>query len=47
MNAKYHLQATEGLPITTYSRRMDDMGMTDTFKKEVAMMDELAQKFVE
>lgn len=46
VNAKYHLQAIEGLPMTTYSRRMDDKGMTDTFKKEVAMMDELAQKFV-
>lgn len=46
VNAKYHLQAIEGLPMTTYSRRMDDKGMTDTFKLEVAMMDELAQKFV-
>lgn len=46
VNAKYHLQAVEGLPVTTYSRRMDDKGMTDTFKLEVAMMNELAQKFV-
>lgn len=46
VNAKYHLQAIEGLPVTTYSRRMDDKGMTDTFKLEVAMMNELAQKFV-
>lgn len=42
VNAKFHLKEIEGLAMTTYSRRMDDKGMTDTFRKEVAMMNELA-----
>lgn len=43
VNAKYHLQQIEKLPITTVSRRQDCIGLTDTFKKEVAMLDELAK----
>lgn len=44
VNAKYHLQQIEGIPMTTFSRRMDDKGMTETFRKEVKMMDELAKE---
>lgn len=43
VNAKYHLQTIEGIPMTTCSRRQDNGGLTDTFKEEVAMMNELAQ----
>lgn len=45
VNAKYHLQKMEGLPMTTFSRKLDDKGMTETFRKEVRMMDELAREF--
>lgn len=44
VNAKYHLQQIEGIPMTTFSRRMDDKGMTETFRKEVKMMGELAKE---
>lgn len=44
VNAKYHLQQIEKIPMTTFSRRMDDKGMTETFRKEVKMMDELAKE---
>lgn len=44
VNAKYHLQQIERIPMTTFSRRMDDKGMTETFRKEVKMMDELAKE---
>lgn len=43
VNAKYHLQQLERLPITLCSRKQDWHGLTETFKKEVQMMDELAK----
>ena len=45
VNAKYHLQKFEQLPVTTYCRKSDDRGMTDTYKKEVEMLYELAREF--
>lgn len=45
VNAKYHLQQFEGLPIDTFCRKMDNKGMNETFKKEVAMLAELASVF--
>lgn len=44
VNAKYHLQHCEGLLLDTYSRKQDDKGMTETFRKEVEMLHELARK---
>ncbi len=44
VNAKFHLQQIEKLPVTTYSRKQDCSGLTDTFKKEVFMLDELARR---
>lgn len=43
VNAKYHLQTKENLPIEMYSRRLEAEGLTETFKKEVSMMHELAE----
>ena len=43
VNAKYHLQKKENLPIEMYSRRLEAEGLTETFKKEVSMMHELAE----
>lgn len=47
VNAKYHLQHCEGLAIDTYSRKQYDTGMTETFRKEVEMLHELARKVSE
>ena len=44
VNAKYHLQALEGLPITTHSRVQDDSLLTETFKDEVRQMDLLMRE---
>lgn len=41
VNAKYHLQALERLPIETACRVRDDSGLTETFKAEVRQMDAL------
>lgn len=41
VNAKYHMKEYAGIPITTYSRRQDDRGLTDTFKTEVEMLHQL------
>ena len=43
VNAKYHLNALEKLPMKTVCRVKDADGMTDTFKMEVKMLDELAR----
>lgn len=44
VNAKYHLQHCEGLAVDTYSRKQDDTGLTETFRKEVEMLNELARR---
>lgn len=44
VNAKYHLRANEGLPITTVSRTKDEKGLTETFMKEIDMLDHLAKE---
>ncbi len=44
VNAKFHLKEIEKLPITTFSRKQDCLGLTDTFKKEVFMLDELTKQ---
>ena len=44
VNAKYHLQHCAKLIMDTYSRKMDDKGMTETFRKEVEMLHELSEK---
>ncbi|MDO5416832.1 MAG: dihydrodipicolinate synthase family protein [Lachnospiraceae bacterium] len=46
VNAKYHLQKLEGIPMSTYSRKQDDKGLNDTFRHQVEMLDELTQEFV-
>lgn len=38
VNAKYHMQKYSGIPITTFSRRQDEKGLTETFKTEVEML---------
>ena len=43
VNAKWHLRNMEGLPIQIYSRNQDCTLLTDTFKQEVQMMDQLSQ----
>jgi len=43
VNAKYHLQTIEGLPIDMTCRVKEADGMTDTFEKEVRMLDCLAK----
>lgn len=43
VNAKYHLAENEGLHITTTSRTKDAAGLTETFKKEVKMLDRMAK----
>lgn len=42
VNAKYHLQKCEGISMETYSRKQDDLKMTQTWKREVEMLEELA-----
>ena len=44
VNAKYHLQKFENLPLTTYCRKLDDRGLTETYQKEIAMLNELTQE---
>ena len=44
VNAKYHLQAIEGLKIETSCRVKNDEGLTETFKKEVHMLDRICKK---
>lgn len=41
VNSKYYLQHYEGLSIDTFCRKMDDKGLTSTFKKEVEMLFEI------
>lgn len=43
VNAKWHLRNLEGLPIQIYSRNQDCTLLTDTFKQEVQMMDQLSR----
>ena len=45
VNAKYHLQAIEGLPITTVCRVKNEDLMTDTFKEEIHALDRLASVY--
>lgn len=45
VNAKYHLQKIESIPMTTYSRGLEEKGLTDTYKKEVIMLEELTAEF--
>lgn len=47
VNAKYHMQKYSGIPITTFSRRQDDRGLTETFKKEVDMLYCMEKKICE
>ena len=47
VNAKYHMQKYSGIPITTFSRRQDDKGLTDTFKMEVDMLHQMEKKVSE
>lgn len=44
VNAKFHLQEVEGLPVETVCRVKNDKELTETFKTEVRMLDVLAQK---
>lgn len=44
VNAKYHLQAFENLPIGTFCRVKDAAALTTTFKEEVRQMDELCRE---
>lgn len=44
VNAKYHLSAIEGLPLTCVSRVQDAAQMTDVFRTEVRWMDDLIHK---
>lgn len=43
VNAKYHLAENEGLPFTTVCRTKPADGLTETFKKEVKMLDRMAK----
>ena len=43
VNAKYHLQAIEKLPLDTFARTRDDRGLTETFREEVQQMDLLVR----
>lgn len=43
VNAKYHLAVCEGLHMTTKCRTKDESGLTETFKKEVHMLDRMAK----
>lgn len=44
VNAKFHLQEIEGLPVETACRGKSDGDLTETFKAEVRMLDVLARK---
>ncbi len=44
VNAKYHLQAIEGLPMGITCRNSDSNGLSATFKEEVRQMDELCDE---
>jgi 4-hydroxy-tetrahydrodipicolinate synthase len=41
VNAKYYLQTYASLPVTTYSRRQEKAGLTETFCMEVDMLHRL------
>lgn len=44
VNAKYYLQKYAGVPMTTFSRRQDNKGLTETFQLEVDMLHILEMK---
>lgn len=44
VNAKYHLSAFENLPMTTVCRVKDNKGLTETFKREVAMLNRMVKE---
>lgn len=44
VNAKYHLQHFEGLPMTTLSRVQNDGALTPTFRAEVEMLNRLSSE---
>ncbi|MGB8451332.1 MAG: dihydrodipicolinate synthase family protein [Anaerocolumna sp.] len=46
VNAKYYLKTFENLPITTTCRVKEDTGLTETFKKEVEMLDRISRKLM-
>ncbi len=46
VNAKYYLKTFESLPITTVCRVKEDSGLTETFKKEVAMLYRISRKLM-
>ena len=43
VNAKYHLQAIEGLPMDIFTRTKDARGLSETFREEVRQMDRLVR----
>jgi 4-hydroxy-tetrahydrodipicolinate synthase len=43
VNAKYHLQAVENLPMDIFCRTRDASGLTETFREEVRQMDRLVR----
>lgn len=43
VNAKWHLKEIEKLPMEIYARVQDSENMTETFKKEVQVMNELSK----
>lgn len=47
VNAKYHLSAIEGLPMTTFSRTQDDALLSETFREEVRAMNRLCKETYE
>lgn len=47
VNAKYHLSALKGLPMTTVSRAQDHHGLSPLFQDEVRQMDRLIRHFEE
>lgn len=44
VNAKYHLSTIEGLPMTTVCRTRDNNELTETFKQEVRMLNQLVKQ---
>ncbi|MFQ9510328.1 MAG: dihydrodipicolinate synthase family protein [Lachnospiraceae bacterium] len=44
VNAKYHLSTIEGLPMTTVCRTRDKNELTETFKQEVRMLNQLVKQ---
>ncbi len=47
VNAKYYLKTFENLPMTTMCRVKEDDGLTETFKKEISVLNRISRNLID